>query len=352
MIDIDKIDDFPKLVPDESICFDAKDEIRRSPEMDYECSELEYKHIVEEEKFVEKYRIRLVPDTGIVMPDKNALKHKTFNHRLLWLSFAATAAALALILIIVNNKSNDKADNSTAIVIPPASQPETEQPETETVAETKPNPNLTTETKPKPVIRPDKTVKNRINATATNKAVTTTKKPASTVVEAVEQDTVTETSANKDNIPSPESPRIEKLERIASIVVPVEAMNKEKTVFIYQFDEQQTIAPKSIEKVASMVQKLSIDIADTKDNVTKIFDSFKIPDILSRLSLDRGIDKEIDEWAKNNPDIPFNVLIDETSKNKMKEIYDEKGTLVRVIFITNKSLKYKGSKTYHAKNNN
>jgi hypothetical protein len=339
MIDIDKIDDYPKLVPDKSICFEAKDEIRRSPEMDYECSELEYRHIIAEEELVEKYRIRFAPNTGIVMPDKNALKHKTFNHRLLWLPIAATAAALALVLIFVNNKSNDKSGNSTAIAVSPASKPETK-----TVAETNPNPDIPMDTNPKPVIRPDKTVKNRTNMPAANKVLATAEKPAST---AVEQDTPSETSANKDSIPLPEIMRIEKLECIASIAVPVESMNKEKTVFIYQPVELQPI-----DKVAAMVHKLSVDVVNTKDNITKIFDGFKMPHILSRLSLDRGIDKEIDEWAKNNPDIPFNVFIDEMSENKMKEIYDENGTLVRVIFITNKSLKYKDNKTYHAMNNN
>jgi hypothetical protein len=340
MIDIDKIDDFPKLVPDRSICFEAKDKIRRSPEMDYECSELEYKHIIAEEELEEKYRIRFAPDTGIVMPDKNALKHKTFNRRLLCLSFAATAAAIALVLILVNNKSNDKSGNSTVIAVSPAPKPETK-----TVAGTNPNPDIPTDTNPKPVIRPDRTVKNKANVRTANKVLATAEKPAST---AVEQDTASSgTSANKDNIPLPESTRIEKIECIASIAVPVESINKEKTVFMYQ-----TVELKSIDKVAAMVHKLSIDVVNTKDNITKIFDGFKMPNILSRLSLDRGIDKEIDEWAKNNPDIPFNVFINETFENKMKEIYDENGTLVRVIFITNKSLKYKDNKTYHAMNNN
>ena len=40
MIEIDKIDDFPVLVPDKTVRFEAKDKLRRSPEMDYECSEL------------------------------------------------------------------------------------------------------------------------------------------------------------------------------------------------------------------------------------------------------------------------------------------------------------------------
>jgi hypothetical protein len=333
MIDVDKIDDFPVLVPDKAIRFEAKDELRRSAEMNYECSELEYNDIVAEEELVEKYRIRLAPDVKIAMPNKNALKHSTSNRRVIWLSLSAVAATLALVLIIVNNMLADKSVDYPAVVVSPESQSETKM-----ISKANPKPKPATDPNPKPVIRSGKTAKNKTNI-AVKKAITTAEEPISTTVE---QDIVPET---------PENVRIEKLERIASIAVPVEVINKEKTVFVFQSDRRQISGDKSIDKIAIIIQKISTDVADTKDNISKIIDSFRVPAFLSRLSLDRGIDKEIDEWAKNNPDIPFNVFIDYASENKMKEVYDENGTLVRVIFFTNKSLKYRNNKTYNALNN-
>jgi hypothetical protein len=69
------------------------------------------------------------------------------------------------------------------------------------------------------------------------------------------------------------------------------------------------------------------------------------------ITFGRGIDREIDEWSKNNPNIPFTVLIDHLFENNMSEVYDKNKTLVKVIFFTNKSLKYKNNKTYKVLNN-
>jgi hypothetical protein len=338
MSEMYNIDDFPKLIPDRSIRFDARDEIRRSPEMDFECSELEYKQMVKEEnELVNEYRIRLTPDTRTVMPDKNSLKHNTSKSRLLWLSLASAAAVFVFVLIITKDNSVD------VPVVVTSSEPKSE---TAIIAGTDPEP--VTDTNPKPIIVADKTVENRANIPVKKTAVKT-KKPTTIEPEITVQDTAGEPSDDKVIVPKPDNMRIEKLERIASVSVPVEMMNKEKTVFVYQQDYQQTFTSKSIIKMTAIMQKLSTDVTDTKD---KIFDGYRVPALLSRLSLDRGIDKEIDEWAKNNPDIPFTVFIDYSSENKMKEIYDENGTLIRVIFFTNKSLKYKNSKTYYASNNN
>jgi hypothetical protein len=330
MIDIDNIDDFPKLIADKSICFDAKNEIRRSSEINFECSELEYKYIIAEEELVEKYNIRLVPDIKIVMPDKNSLKRKTSKPRLLWLSFAAAVAVCAFVVIIAKDDSAD---------FPEIAMPPEPKPKTEIIAETQPK------IQPEPMIIPDKKDENKANISI-KKAGTITKKPVSKTIESetTGQDILTQKSENKNDIPRPEDVRIE---RIASAFAPVEMMNKEQTVFVYQHDYTQTIASKSTDKIAIVVQKFS---ANVNDNIAKIFEGFKVPNILSRLSLDHGIDKEIDEWSKNNPDIPFNVFINHFSENVMKEIYDEKGTLVKVIFFTNKSLKYKSNKIYNALN--
>jgi hypothetical protein len=332
MIEIDNIDDFPKLIPDRNIRFDARDEIRRAPETNFECSEAEYKQMIEEEELANKHHIRLTPDMRVVMPDKNSLKHNTSSPSLLWLSFAAVAAALALILIITKNEP----DNFPMVAVSP-------EPKSDTAIITKPNPE------PTPAIVVDKIVENKVNVPA-KKSSAKTKKPvfATIAPESTTPDTAIETSGDKDIIPEPDNFRIEKFERIASVPVIVEMMNKEKTVFVYQQDYQQTFTSKSIIKVAAIVWKLSTDVADTKD---KIFDGFRVTDILGRLSLNRGIDREIDEWAKNNPDIPFNVFIDYSSENEMKEIYDENGKLIRVIFFTDKSVKYKSNKTYYASNN-
>ncbi|MDR2383607.1 MAG: hypothetical protein LBD76_06980 [Prevotellaceae bacterium] len=346
MIEIDKIDDFPALVPNKNIRFEAKDELRRSPEMNYECSELEYNDIILEEELVEKYRIRLAPDTKIVMPNKNVLKHRASNRRVIWLSIFTVAAAFALILIIVN-KSADKHADYPIITVLPESKPET-NPNPNPNPNPNSNPNPATDTSPKPVIRSDKTVKAKANV-AVKKVITITNEPASTTVE---QDTVPEMPENNGNIPSPENARIEKLERIASLVIPVEVMDNKKTVFVYCSDRHRNNIYEPVDKVAAIVQKISTNVVNINDNIAKKLDDFRVSTFLGRLSLDPGIDKEINEWAKSNPNIPFNVFIDETSENKMKEIYDENGTLVRVIFFTNKSFKYRNNITYHALNNN
>jgi hypothetical protein len=291
--------------------------------------------MVEEEELANKYHIRLTPDTRIVMPDKNSLKHNTSKPRLLWLSFTAVAVAAAFALILIITK--DETDNSPMVAVSP-------EPKPDTAIITKPNPE------PAPTIVVDKTVENKVNVSAKRTGAKTRKPVFATIApESTAQDTAIETSGDKDIIPEPGNVRIEKLERIASVPVAVEMMEREKTVFVYQQDYQQSFTSKSIIKVAAIVQKLSTDVADTKD---RIFDGFRVTDILDRLSLDRGIDREIDEWAENNPDIPFNVFTDYSSENEMKEIYDENGTLIRVIFFTDKSLKYKSNKTYYASNNN
>jgi hypothetical protein len=335
MIDIDNTDDFPKLVPDTNIRFDAKDEIRRSPEMDFECSELEYKCTVAEEELAMKYNIRLMPNTAMVMPDKSSLKHKTSKpRRLLWLSFAAAVAIVAFAVIISKNKSA----NTPTVVIMPASKPKSD-----IIVETKPEPKL------KPKIIVDKPVTNKASIPVRKTAVTAKKTVSGTVdAETAKQDTLAETAKNRDDIPRPKNVRIE---RIAAVFVPVEMMSREKTVFVYQQNYRQTAVFKTINSIASAAGKLVTDVHDAKQNITQMFDDFRLPNILSRLSLDRGIDREIDEWAKSNPNIPFTVFIDYSSENKMSEIYDETGTLVKVIFFTNKSLKYRNQKTYHASNN-
>jgi hypothetical protein len=329
MIEFDDMNDFPKLIPDKSICFDAKDELRRSPEMDYECSVTEYRDMVADEELADKYRIRLEPDTAVVMPNKDALKRRTSNNRLLWLSLAAAAAVAFVLTVTVPSDRPDVAPVYVTLPEPASS-------DTKTVAETNPKPATTT--KPKPAI------------TVNKKAAAKTKNPVSkkTVEISENKDTFNAVPHVSEHNGQSDNSQFEKLERIASIAVPVEMMNKEKTVFVYQPDVRQTIASRSIDRVADIVQKLSADVTETKNNMEKIIDGFKAPAILGRLSLDRGIDKEIDEWAKNNPDIPFNVFIDYDSDNQMKEIYDENGVLVRVVFFTNKSLKYKSDKTYRA----
>jgi hypothetical protein len=330
MIDIDNIDDFPKLTPDTNIRFDAKDEIRRSSEMNFECSELEYKCIVAEEELVRKYDIRLIPDTGIVMPDKNSLKHKTSKPRLLWLSYAAAVAVLLFAVLIAKDKP---VDDTEAVAVMPVPEPK---------------PDIIVEPKSNPEITVDKTAENKVNIPAKKTATPAKKNVSETVnTETAEQTTPTETAENRDNLPRPENVRIE---RISAAFAPVEMMSREKTVFVYQQDYQQTAVLKTINNIASVAEKLATNANDAKQSIVQMFDGFKLPNILNRLSFDRGIDKEIDEWAKNNPDIPFTVFVDYSSENRMSKIYDETGTLVKVIFFTNKSLKYQNNKTYHASN--
>jgi hypothetical protein len=325
MIDIDNMDDFPKLTPDENIRFEAKDSVRRSPEMNFECSELEYKCMVATD---EHEAVRLQPDMNVVMPNKKSLKHKTFSPYMLWTAIAA-AAAIAFILTVTKDKSPD----FRAIAAAPG--------------KTKPETNIIVETKPETVTVHIKKSENRTHIPAKKADVASVRKSTSKPVESepIEQDTPVDTSENKNDVPRRENVAIE---RINTAFAPVEMMNSEKTVFIYSLDYRQSVVSKAINNVAFAMEKFSEDINDTKRNISQALDGFT--DILGRLSFDRGIDREIDEWAKNNPGIPFNVFIDYNAENKMREIYDENGNLVRVIFIANKSLKYKNSKVYQAAN--
>ncbi|MDR2026853.1 MAG: hypothetical protein LBQ01_04740 [Prevotellaceae bacterium] len=330
MIDIDKIDGFPKLIPDESIRFEAKDELRRAPETDFECSESEYRHILAEEELADRYTLRLKPDTGIVMPDKNSLKHRTSGHRMLWLSLVAAAAMLAFVLITVKNRTADL-------------------PATVTAPDPKPKTDINIAATPKPETVPDKTAENKANIPVKKSGVKAGKSaPRSVKVKTAEPDTPAETPENMNGAARPENIR---MERITAAYAPVEMMNREKTVFVYQPDYQRTVAFKTVNGIASVAEKLAADIGEARQNITQLLDGFRMPNILSRLSLDRGIDREIDEWAKNNPDIPFTVFIDYSVENQMSEICDETGKLVKVIFIANRSLKYRNNKTYQASNN-
>jgi hypothetical protein len=316
-------DDFPKLIPDKSIRFDAKDELKRSAEMNFECSELEYK-------------IRLTPDTNIVMPDKQSLKHKTFKPRLIWLSLAA-AAVLAFVIIVTNDRNPDSSSvaenglNELPVPVPNVI------PETNPETETEPEPESKTAS-------PDRKTKKTEPEIPANEIAETAPETDKTD----EQDLPAETFENKNDIPRPENIRIE---QIPSLAVSVEMMKKEKTVFVYKQDYQETMAFKAVNSMASTARKLSSDINTTRHNITQIIDGFKIPNILGKLSLDRGVDREIDKWAKEHPDIPFSVFVDYHDENKIVEIYDENGTLVKAVFFTNKSLKYKNNKIYHVSNN-
>jgi hypothetical protein len=323
MNDMNDMDDFPKLIPDRNIRFEDKDRIRRSAEANFECSELEHK-------------IRLIPDMNTVMPDKNSLKHKTFKFRLAWLPLTAAAAAL-IFAMIVTGRHDKQLDNGVVSAKidstgrPPESVPETGQ-ETKSL--------------------PEKTAEKSINIPA-NKSIGTENKTAvktNDKPQTDEQDLPAETP----EIPGDKygASRTENLQikQIASIIVPVEMMKKEKTVFVYRPDYRPTVANKAVSSMASVAQKLAADVNEAKQNIEQKLNGFKRPNILSRLSLDRGIDREIDEWAKNNPDVPFTVYIDDFDENKMAEILDENGTLIRAIFFTNRSLKYRNNKVYQASN--
>jgi len=342
MINVDNknyMDDFPELTPDKSIRFGLKDEIKRSSELDYECSELEYKCLVaaedglkaENKPLVEQYKkIRLRPDTNLIFPDKKSLKHKTFNLRLLWIP---AAAAIAFVLIIMQNMS----ENSPVAVI---NSEEISNPAQNPVADIIPEPEIIPETKIKEAI-PAKKIRK------------TTKK---IVAVTAESDLSTETAEIKNDISRPE---IAKLERIAAVSVAAEMMNVEKTVFVCKQNFRQNTVQKTVIDIVSIVEKsniaknikeLSIEIIDKKQNIAQILDGFRLTNILSNLNFDSGIDKHIDEWVENNKNVPFEVYINYFGENKMTEIFDENGTLVKVIFFTNKSLKYKNKKIYQVNN--
>jgi hypothetical protein len=317
MIMINDTDDFPKLIPDESIRFEAKDALKRTAETDLECDEPEY-------------NLRLIPDRNVVMPNKQSLKHNTVKPHLVWLSVAIAAAILVFVMIVTNNKHADFAivpeNKLNELSESPEIIPETEiEPLNGKTAE------ITTNILPKKTVQP-------------------VKKPVADMIEdkTDEQDLPTEIFESNGDVSTPENVL---MARIASVTVPLEMMKKEKPVFVYKQDYQETPALKAFNEMTSAAHKLAADINATKQNITQKLDDFKHANILGRLSLNRGIDREIDKWAKDNPDIPFTVFVDYSDENRMAEIYDENGTLIKALFFTDRSLKYKNNKVYHASNN-
>jgi len=340
MIDFDNINDFPKLIPDAEIHFDSKDEIRRSPELDFECSELEYMNIVAAEEGLdtenEYAKIRLAPDMNQVMPDKNSLKQPlpypiipAKARRVLWLSVAAVAAAVAFILIILQNTP----ENSPVVEINP-----------EEIVTPAQNPVKDIVPEQKPDIVPVNKVRKKYVAQAVEPI------PAKT-------DLPSETAEIEPNSPhlATETVAAVKLESIASISVPIEMMNKEKTVFVNIRTHPQNPVQKTVDNMALAVGKnmvgLSTEIKDTKQNLAQKLEGFRLTKIMSKLRFGSGIDKHIDEWVGNNKDVPFEVVIDYFADNSMTEIFAENGTLVKAVFVTNKSLKYKDKNAYQALNN-
>jgi hypothetical protein len=348
---------FPRLTPDGSIRFTEKDEIKRSPEMNFECSETEYLRMIEEEEKDET--VKLAPDKTIVMPDKNALKRATFRSRLP--RTIAAAAIIALMLTVTDDKRVTAPDTVTKTNIAVETKPEPI-----TAPDTVTKTNIAVETKPEPETAPDTVTKTNIAVetkpqsqsgaitlaaakSSENKTVVQVKKSDSPTEqsetvksETTERNIPDETTENNDSVTRPEIARIE---RISSGNVAAETMSRNKTVFVYINDHQQSVTSRITDDVRHVVEKISDDADGFRQNISHKLANLRLPDVLNRLNPDSGIDREIDKWAKNNPDIPFDVFVDNTAENKMKEIYDEDGNLVRVVFFAEKSIKYKNSKT-------
>lgn len=342
MIDFDSIDDFPKLTPDESVHFDSKDKLRRSSELDFECSELEYMYLVAAEEGSdaaenEYKKIRLTPDMNLVMPDKNSLKHRTFKpRRLLWISVTVAAAALVAFMLIVTQdmpENSPVAETNSGEILNPA-----QNPVTDVIPEQKPE--IIPEQKPE--IIPVNKARKKIVAQTVEHITAENELPAETA------------EIDSPSLPAEVVSEV-KLSPIASISVPVEMMNKENTVFVYNRIYPQNPVQKTVDNISLAVGKnivgVSTEIKDTKQNLAQIFEGFKLTNIMSKLSLGSGIDKDIDKWVEKNKDVPFEVFIDYFADNNVTEIFDENGTMVKAVFVANKSLKYKDKKLYQALNN-
>jgi hypothetical protein len=309
---INDMDDFPKLVPDTDVRFEEKDAIRRAAEADFECSELEYK-------------IRLVPDMNIVTPDRDSLRRRTAGYRSIWL--AAAAAAAIIFAVIITDRHDDTpviAENNAISRIEPV-------PETKFIPERETDNSMSIPERK--VVR--KKTKAAVNATD-NSPADSVALPVQTVEMPVAED---DTAAKNIQI-----------RQIASITVPVQMMRQEKTVFVYRTNYRQPIAVQAIIGMATAAQKLAADVSEARQIIEQKIDGFRHYNILNRLSFDRGIDREIDEWARNNPDVPFTVYIDDFNRNNVTEIFDKNGTLIRAIFFANKSIKYRNNKVYQASN--
>ncbi|MDR3247051.1 MAG: hypothetical protein LBT50_11560 [Prevotellaceae bacterium] len=335
MIDFDNnMDDFPKLTPDESIRFELKDEIKRSPEMDFECNESEYSCLTAAEEgreatnrnLVEQYKkIRLTPDMNLMFPDKKSLKHRTFNLRLLWIP--AAAALIVFAMIIRQNVSEN----------PPVAEINSEE-------ISNPAPNPVADIIPEPEIVPETKIKETVPAKKVRK---TAKKIVAVAVEnkPAENDLSTGTVENNDDIPRPE---IAKLERITAASATVEMLNQEKTVFVLQqYFLQNPVQEVEYNNPVTIAEKLGIAnaikgfTAEINKDIAPIIENFKLKKFLTRSNIEFEIGEQIEDWVKNHQDVPVEIHVGYSSENKMAEIYDDNGTLVKAIFFTNKSLKYK-----------
>jgi hypothetical protein len=251
-----------------------------------------------------------------------------------WLPLTVAAAAAALIFVMTVTNRHDKRCDS--------------------IVDAK---NDSTNILPKPVPETGKTeIKSSCEKTAermnisAKETVKTAKKHTDKTNESKtdKRDLPVETVENKNRASIAENVQIKP---IASITVPVKTIKKEKTVIAYRQNCRQPSVFKTANSMASAVRKFATDVDDAKQSIAQKLDGFKLPNILTRLSFDRGIDHEIDEWVKNNPDVPFSVYVDYSEDDKMTKIYDENGVLLKVVFFTNKSLKYRNNKTYRASNN-
>jgi len=99
MKNIEDINDFPKLVPDKSIRFELKSKLK--------FDEIEFEEL--------ENKLKLRPDTSIVMPKKESLKHNNKVY-FAWIS-VAVAAAIAFILLMPQSKQIQIPDDAPSTQI-------------------------------------------------------------------------------------------------------------------------------------------------------------------------------------------------------------------------------------------
>ncbi|MDR1895978.1 MAG: hypothetical protein LBR10_04220 [Prevotellaceae bacterium] len=388
--EIYSMDDFPKLIPDKNICFDLKDELKRSREVNFECSEQEFNCLraaeddiknIHDDALIEEYkRLRLAPDTTLVMPDKHLLKHKKSQPLLFWSSVAAVAAAVAFMLIITNKSKTglpvkvvdqtEISDIVSGFDVESTITNETENAQTpETAVEHISTKTDKTDKKGKKPAIKSKNTKIIESKVPELKQRTAMQQPPVTQSEIPVGTQTAQTEANITQYPETfhenrrENP---KLERIVANAITVENNYRMNVVFVYEREsDRDSNVPKPVYKVINGIAHLmenshtvqniklfATNVSEARQNMSGILEGFKLTDVLGELTSDINTNKYFEEWISKHKDVAFEIHPNDSDESSVQEIYDANGNLIKAIFVTNKPVKYKNKTRILNKLNN
>lgn len=277
-------DDLPKLIPDTTIYCDFKDNLKQ-------CTD-------EELIFLDGV-YHLLPDTRVIMPNKHRLKRRAPKR----LSFTVASLAAAV----------------AAVAIPFATIKNTYRPPTVVLYETlADNDNSQSETN----VETETTLVGTVQTVDKSAG-----EPMSPVQRKPERSSIRSVTVKANNRVARRS-----VEPLPVIALPAPSATT---------TTERRIVPRytHVERHNGLKSILS-DIAERKLNdirIGKLPTFVGLADILKRRS---ETDKYIEAWIENNRDVPFDIYAEVTNEDKVKEIYDESGTLVKAIFFTSTPVNY------------